>query len=74
VHRVIDALNEQAKAVKGSRVLILGPAYEPDVYDERESLSDTLMTLLSNIIDELRDGTDIYCFFLARMTEASPHV
>jgi UDP-N-acetyl-D-glucosamine dehydrogenase len=35
VHRVADALNARNKAVKGSRVLILGLAYKPNVDDER---------------------------------------
>ena len=47
VHRVADALNSQRKAVKGSRVLILGLAYKPNVDDERESPSYVLMDLLS---------------------------
>jgi UDP-N-acetyl-D-glucosamine dehydrogenase len=47
VHRVADALNARNKAVKGSRVLILGLAYKPNVDDERESPSYTLMDLLS---------------------------
>jgi UDP-N-acetyl-D-glucosamine dehydrogenase len=48
IHRVADALNNQKKAVKGSRVLILGVAYKPNVDDERESPSYVLMDLLSN--------------------------
>lgn len=47
VHRVADALNARNKAVKGSRVLILGLAYKPNVDDERQSPSYTLMSLLS---------------------------
>ncbi len=47
VRRVSDALNEDGKAVKGSRVLVLGLAYKPDVDDERESPSYALMSLLS---------------------------
>ena len=47
VHRVSEALNDAGKAVKGSRVLILGLAYKPNVDDERESPSYVLMTLLS---------------------------
>jgi len=47
VHRVTDALNEASKAVRGSRVLILGLAYKPEVDDERESPSYVLMNLLS---------------------------
>ena len=47
VHCVADALNTRNKAVKGSRVLILGLAYKPNVDDERESPSYVLMDLLS---------------------------
>jgi UDP-N-acetyl-D-glucosamine dehydrogenase len=47
VHRVTDALNARSKAVNGSRVLILGLAYKPNVDDERESPSYVLMDLLS---------------------------
>ena len=46
VHCVADALNARSKAVKGSRVLILGLAYKPNVDDERESPSYVLMSLL----------------------------
>jgi UDP-N-acetyl-D-glucosamine dehydrogenase len=47
VHRVADALNARQKSLKGSRVLIIGLAYKPDVDDERESPSYVLMTLLT---------------------------
>jgi UDP-N-acetyl-D-glucosamine dehydrogenase len=47
VHRVTDALNTHNKAVKGSRVLILGLAYKPNVDDERESPSYVLLDLLN---------------------------
>ena len=46
VHRVAEALNDQSKAVKGSRILILGLAYKADVDDERESPSYVLMEML----------------------------
>jgi UDP-N-acetyl-D-glucosamine dehydrogenase len=46
LHRVADALNQRQKAVNGSKVLVLGLAYKPDVDDERQSPSYTLMTLL----------------------------
>jgi UDP-N-acetyl-D-glucosamine dehydrogenase len=46
VHAVADALNAQGKALKGSRILILGLAYKPNVDDERESPSYVLMDLL----------------------------
>jgi len=37
VSKVQDALNMQKKAVNGSRVLVLGVAYKPDIDDLRES-------------------------------------
>jgi UDP-N-acetyl-D-glucosamine dehydrogenase len=46
VHRVADALNDRSKAIKGSRILILGLAYKPNVDDERESPSYVLMEML----------------------------
>jgi UDP-N-acetyl-D-glucosamine dehydrogenase len=46
VNRVIAALNSQRKALNGSRILILGLAYKPNVDDERESSSYALMELL----------------------------
>ena len=47
VHRVAEALNSQRKPLNGSRILILGLAYKPNVDDERESPSYVLMDLLS---------------------------
>ncbi|MGR9100568.1 MAG: nucleotide sugar dehydrogenase [Gammaproteobacteria bacterium] len=46
VHKVADALNAHGKAVKGSRILVLGIAYKPNVDDMRESPSTRLMQLL----------------------------
>jgi len=37
VHRLMDALNERGKALKGARVLVLGAAYKRDTDDPRES-------------------------------------
>src|SRR5437016_8714834 len=47
VHAVADALNTQRKAIKVSKLLILGLAYKPNVDDERESPSYVLMKLLT---------------------------
>ncbi len=44
--RVSQALNEREKAVKGSRVLVLGVAYKRDVDDVRESPALDVMRLL----------------------------
>ncbi len=43
VSKVVDALNDEGKAVKGSKVLILGLAYKANVDDCRESPSFFLM-------------------------------
>ncbi len=48
VHRVVDALNSRRKALNGSKVLVLGLAYKPNVDDDRESPSYVLMDLLKN--------------------------
>jgi len=48
VRRVSDALNARSKSVRGSRILILGIAYKPNVDDERESPSYLLMSLLAD--------------------------
>src|SRR5258706_6745862 len=39
VQRTVLALNERGKSLKGSRILVLGLAYKPDVDDVRESPS-----------------------------------
>lgn len=46
VNRVAEALNATKKPVNGSRVLVLGLAYKPDVDDDRESPSYILLDLL----------------------------
>jgi UDP-N-acetyl-D-glucosamine dehydrogenase len=46
VDRMIAALNERKKPLKGSRVLVLGAAYKPNVDDCRESPAVELMELL----------------------------
>jgi UDP-N-acetyl-D-glucosamine dehydrogenase len=46
VGKLSDALNERGRAVKGSKVLVLGIAYKKDVDDMRESPSVELMELL----------------------------
>ncbi len=46
VRRVVDALNEQGKPLKGSKVCLLGIAYKKDVDDPRESPSFVLIDLL----------------------------
>lgn len=46
VGKVVDALNEREKSVKGSRILVLGIAYKKNIDDMRESPSAELMNLL----------------------------
>ena len=37
VRRIQDVLNDQGKALRGSRILLLGVTYKPDIADQRES-------------------------------------
>ena len=46
VTKVQDSLNEQTKPLKGSRVLVIGAAYKPDVDDIRESPALDIIGLL----------------------------
>lgn len=46
VSKLMDGLNESSKALKGSRVLVLGIAYKKNVDDMRESPSVEIMELL----------------------------
>jgi len=46
VSKVQDALNEHGKAIKGSRILVLGVAYKPDIDDLRESPALDVIHLL----------------------------
>jgi UDP-N-acetyl-D-glucosamine dehydrogenase len=46
VQKVQDALNEAGKAVKGSKILVLGVAYKKDVSDLRESPALDIIHLL----------------------------
>lgn len=46
VGKLMEALNEQSKPIKGSRILVLGIAYKKNVDDMRESPSVELMEIL----------------------------
>ncbi|MCC6493258.1 MAG: nucleotide sugar dehydrogenase [Pirellulales bacterium] len=46
IRRVVEALNRSGKAVRGSRIALLGVAYKRDVDDPRESPSFVLMERL----------------------------
>lgn len=60
IQRLAEALNENGKPVKGSKICVLGVAYKKDVDDPRESPSFTLMEHL------LERGADL--------TYNDPHV
>lgn len=46
VQRVMDALNDRCKSLKGAKVLLLGMAYKKDIDDLRESPSLDLIRIL----------------------------
>tara|TARA_B100000965_G_scaffold391475_1_gene399574 strand:+ start:797 stop:2122 length:1326 start_codon:yes stop_codon:yes gene_type:complete len=48
VQKVADALNDHGKAVKGSRILVLGLAYKKNIDDTRESPAVEIMSLLQD--------------------------
>jgi len=54
VESVIAALNDHGKALKGSRILVLGLSYKKDIDDLRESPSLALIELLR------KRGADVY--------------
>ena len=49
VGRTVEALNQQSKALKGARILLLGLAYKPDIDDVRESPSFELIEKLEEL-------------------------
>jgi UDP-N-acetyl-D-glucosamine dehydrogenase len=53
VERIERALNDVGKAVKGSRVLLIGASYKPGVGDIRESPALKIMRLLGELGAEL---------------------
>jgi UDP-N-acetyl-D-glucosamine dehydrogenase len=48
LHKIAEALNNAGKAIRGSRVLIIGIAYKKDVDDLRESPALELLDLLED--------------------------
>lgn len=46
VTKVMDALNEHSKSIKGSKILLLGAAYKKDIDDPRESPSFKLIEIM----------------------------
>ncbi len=47
VHLLTEALNDRERAVRGSRILVLGVAYKPNVADVRDSPALEIVELLS---------------------------
>ena len=60
VRRLFNALNDQGKAIKGSRILLLGVSFKANVGDWRESPSHRVAELLADL------GADLLA--------ADPHV
>jgi UDP-N-acetyl-D-glucosamine dehydrogenase len=56
IQKIADALNDKGRAVRGSRILLLGMAYKPNVHDTRESPSREVMRQLI-----ARGGDVRYC-------------
>lgn len=48
INRTIEALNKHKKAINGSKVLVVGLAYKPDVDDMRESPTFKIFDLLKD--------------------------
>ena len=46
VNRTLEAMNDRGKTLKGSKVLVLGAAYKPDIDDVRESPALDVIALL----------------------------
>jgi UDP-N-acetyl-D-glucosamine dehydrogenase len=71
VNRTAEALNDQRKAMKGSRVLLVGLSYKPNVDDDRESPTYVLMDLLH------KRGAEVAYYDpyvpVIRMTREHPH-
>ena len=49
VEKVTSALNQQSKAVKGAKLLVIGVAYKPDIDDLRESPAMDVIRLLQQL-------------------------
>jgi UDP-N-acetyl-D-glucosamine dehydrogenase len=49
VNKVMHALNEDGKALKGSKVLVLGLAYKANIDDDRESPSYEILEMLKEL-------------------------
>lgn len=69
LERIADALNERSKAIRGSKIILLGMAYKKDVDDCRESPGLELLTLL------LRRGAAVHYndLFIPRLPPSRRH-
>jgi UDP-N-acetyl-D-glucosamine dehydrogenase len=71
INRTAEALNAHKKSMNGSRVLVLGLSYKPNVDDDRESPSYVLMEILK------KRGADVSYFDpyvpVIRLTREHPH-
>jgi UDP-N-acetyl-D-glucosamine dehydrogenase len=71
INRTAEALNTHRKSVNGSRVLVLGLSYKPNVDDDRESPSYVLMEILK------KRGADVAYYDpyvpVIRLTREHPH-
>jgi UDP-N-acetyl-D-glucosamine dehydrogenase len=54
VNKVVEALNDHARAARGSTVLVVGVAYKKDIDDIRESPALDIMKLLQRMGAEVR--------------------
>lgn len=64
VGKVREALNARKKSVNGTRILVLGVAYKPNIDDVRETPATDIMTLLEN------DGAEV-CYHDPHVPEFS---
>lgn len=64
--RAADLLNNQKKSVNGSRILLLGVTYKPNISDTRESPADPLAVRLAN------SGADL-SFYDPHVPTWAPH-
>ena len=68
ITKLMDALNDHKKAIRGSKVLVLGLAYKKDIDDVRESPSLELIELLQAKGAKV-DYNDPYCPHTHKMRE-----
>ena len=72
IHKTMEALNDKRKAMKGSKVLVLGLAYKKDIDDDRESPSYELIEMLTEKGAKV-DYNDPHCPVI-RKTREFPHL